>query len=76
MSLQTFETSHEDLIHDVSYDFYGRRLVTCSSDQKLKVWDFNQETNDWELNDSWKVCIHTYVLPVAYIIYIYICIYL
>ncbi|CAH1766552.1 8159_t:CDS:2 [Entrophospora sp. SA101] len=54
MSIQTFETSHEDLIHDVSYDFYGRRLVSCSSDQKLKVWDFNQETNEWELNHCWK----------------------
>jgi nucleoporin SEH1 len=49
-----FETNHEDLVHDIAYDFYGRRLVTCSSDQKLKVWDFN-ETTGWELNDSWKV---------------------
>jgi hypothetical protein len=24
---------HKDLIHDVAYDWYGRRLATCSSDQ-------------------------------------------
>ena len=31
-------TDHKDLIHDVSYDFYGRRMATCSSDQSVKVW--------------------------------------
>ena len=30
-------TDHKDLIHDVSYDFYGRRMATCSSDQNVKV---------------------------------------
>lgn len=50
-----FDAQHEDLIHDVSYDFYGKRLATCSSDQRLKVWDFNDETGIWELNDDWKV---------------------
>lgn len=30
-------TDHKDLIHDVSYDFYGRRMATCSSDQSVKV---------------------------------------
>lgn len=28
---------HKDLIHDVSYDFHGRRMATCSSDQSVKV---------------------------------------
>ncbi|KAI9098150.1 WD40-repeat-containing domain protein [Phlyctochytrium arcticum] len=49
-----FSAGHEDLIHDVAYDFYGTRLVTCSSDQKLKVWDMDEETGKWILNDSWK----------------------
>ncbi|CAO3700248.1 unnamed protein product [Rhizopus stolonifer] len=55
-SLTKFDTGHEDLIHDVSYDFYGKRLVTCSSDQRLKVWDFveHEDTSTWELSDSWK----------------------
>ncbi|CEG69373.1 Putative SEH1 protein [Rhizopus microsporus] len=55
-SLTKFDTGHEDLIHDVAYDFYGKRLVTCSSDQKLKVWDFveREDCSVWELSDSWK----------------------
>ncbi|KAI8372280.1 WD40-repeat-containing domain protein [Choanephora cucurbitarum] len=55
-SLTKFDTDHEDLIHDVSYDFYGKRLVTCSSDQRLKVWDFIErlDASVWELNDAWK----------------------
>lgn len=31
------EAGHKDLIHDVAYDFYGRRFATCSSDQSVKV---------------------------------------
>ncbi|KAI9139772.1 WD40-repeat-containing domain protein [Paraphysoderma sedebokerense] len=50
----SFATKHEDLIHDISYDYYGKRIVTASSDQKLKVWDFNDDSGNWELNDSWK----------------------
>ncbi|KAG1052004.1 hypothetical protein G6F43_005827 [Rhizopus delemar] len=55
-SLTKFDTGHEDLIHDVAYDFYGKRLVTCSSDQRLKVWDFveREDASVWELSDSWK----------------------
>ncbi|KAI8990086.1 WD40-repeat-containing domain protein [Pilobolus umbonatus] len=55
-SLTKFDTEHEDLIHDVAYDYYGKRLVTCSSDQRLKVWDFveREESSAWELNDAWK----------------------
>ena len=30
-------TTHQDLIHDVSYDFYGRRIATCSTDQTVEV---------------------------------------
>ena len=29
---------HKDLIHDVSYDFHGQRMATCSSDQVVKVY--------------------------------------
>ena len=37
--IQTVSADHRDLIHDVSYDFYGKRMATCSSDQMIKVWD-------------------------------------
>ncbi|KAI8838908.1 WD40-repeat-containing domain protein [Chytridium lagenaria] len=41
-----FDAGHEDLIHDLSYDYYGKRLATCSSDQKLKVWDWEKQFLD------------------------------
>ena len=59
MSVQPFDSLHDDLIHDVAYDFYGKRFVTCSSDQRLKVWEFSQDTGNWEPVDTWKVSILT-----------------
>ena len=38
---KSIQTDHEDLIHDVAYDFYGERLATCSSDQTVKVVCFS-----------------------------------
>lgn len=37
---------HKDLIHDVSHDYYGRRMATCSSDQYVKV-----SKNEYKKND-------------------------
>lgn len=34
-------TDHQDLIHDVSYDFHGRRMATCSTDQTVQVHGVN-----------------------------------
>ena len=34
---KNIQSDHKDLIHDVSYDFHGRRMATCSSDQSVKV---------------------------------------
>ncbi|OMJ21008.1 Nucleoporin SEH1 [Smittium culicis] len=45
---------HQDLIHDIEYNYYGTRIATCSSDKKIKVYDWNSETNSWELNDQWR----------------------
>lgn len=52
--VKPFPTSHQDLILDVCYDFYGRQLATCSADQHVKVFDMDSSTSFWELNDSWK----------------------
>ncbi|CAG8570258.1 6936_t:CDS:2 [Paraglomus occultum] len=52
--MTSFDAGHEDLIHDVAYDFYGKRLVTCSSDQRLKVREFVEETGVWEDVATWK----------------------
>ena len=67
-------TDHKDLIHDVSYDFYGKRMATCSSDQSVKVCETGcalnritccatqvwdfSEGGQWRCTASWKV-IHT-----------------
>uniref|UniRef100_A0A8C1CP93 SEH1 like nucleoporin n=1 Tax=Cyprinus carpio carpio TaxID=630221 RepID=A0A8C1CP93_CYPCA len=34
---RSIAADHKDLIHDVSYDFHGRRMATCSSDQSIKT---------------------------------------
>ena len=34
---ESISADHKDLVHDVAYDFYGRRFATCSSDQVVKV---------------------------------------
>ena len=47
-------TDHNDLIQDISYDFFGRRVATASLDQLVKIWNVN-ENNDWELKDDIKV---------------------
>lgn len=52
--MKPFLTGHSDLVHDISYDFYGRRVATCSSDQHIKVFKLDKETNEWELSESWK----------------------
>lgn len=52
--LKLFATGHEELIHNVAYDFYGKQLATCSSDQHIKVFDLDPVTSSWVLNDSWK----------------------
>ncbi|GAB1610477.1 nucleoporin SEH1-like [Argonauta hians] len=50
---KSIQTDHEDLIHDVAYDFYGERLATCSSDQSVKIWD-KTEDGLWHQSASWK----------------------
>lgn len=50
---KSIKVDHEDLIHDVAYDFYGKRMATCSSDQKVKVWD-QSEGGEWVCSASWK----------------------
>lgn len=34
-----FESGHGDMVHDASFDYYGKRLATCSSDRNIKVFD-------------------------------------
>lgn len=50
---RSIAADHKDLIHDVSYDFHGRRMATCSSDQSIKVWD-KGDNGEWNCTGSWK----------------------
>lgn len=52
--MKPFITGHEELIHDVKYDFYGKHIATASSDQHIKVFDLDSSTSTWVLNDLWK----------------------
>lgn len=52
--MRPLDSGHEDLVHDVAYDFYGRHVATCSSDQHVKVFRLDRDSNDWLLSDSWR----------------------
>ena len=36
--VSSLSLEHDDFVHDVQFDFYGNRIATCSSDQKIKIW--------------------------------------
>lgn len=44
--MHTFDTQHEDLIHDAQLDYYGQRLATGSSDRTVRL--FKVEPNQPE----------------------------
>ncbi|KAJ6608218.1 WD40 repeat-like protein [Mycena sp. CBHHK59/15] len=46
--------AHNDLVTDVSYDFYGLRLATCSLDQRIKIWQMDENNGSWGVEDDWK----------------------
>ena len=37
--IATIDTLHEDMIHDTQFDYYAKRIATCSSDRTIKVFD-------------------------------------
>jgi WD40 repeat protein len=49
MSFNRLSSGHSSYLHDLAYDYYGHRLATCSSDQKIKIWDYNNNSNEWKL---------------------------
>eukprot|EP00252_Welwitschia_mirabilis_P005730 TRINITY_DN1627_c0_g2_i1.p1 TRINITY_DN1627_c0_g2~~TRINITY_DN1627_c0_g2_i1.p1 ORF type:complete len:307 (+),score=27.69 TRINITY_DN1627_c0_g2_i1:58-978(+) len=32
------ETGHQDIVHDIAIDYYGKRMATCSSDRTIKIF--------------------------------------
>ncbi len=50
------ETKHKDLIQDIAFDFYGKRVATASLDQTVKIWNID-EKNEWNFKEELKVFI-------------------
>ncbi|KZT10245.1 WD40 repeat-like protein [Laetiporus sulphureus 93-53] len=48
------QNAHSDLVTDASYDFYGLHLATSSLDQRIKVWQLDDPTGNWAVQDDWK----------------------
>ncbi|CED82409.1 Nuclear pore complex component (sc Seh1) [Phaffia rhodozyma] len=46
-------STHTDLITTAAYDWFGKRLVTASSDQQIKVWSKAADAS-WNLEEEWK----------------------
>jgi nucleoporin SEH1 len=51
-NFQTFAHGHQDLVLAVDFNYFGTRMVTASSDHRLKVWD--KKDDAWSLVESWK----------------------
>ncbi|KAF2877577.1 WD40-repeat-containing domain protein [Massariosphaeria phaeospora] len=51
-NFQTFAHGHQDLVLAVDFNYFGTRMVTASSDHRLKVWD--KKDDAWTLVESWK----------------------
>jgi nucleoporin SEH1 len=64
-SFQTFSHGHQDLVLAVDFNYFGTRMVTASSDHRLKVWDKKNES--WVLVESWKAH-DAEILDVSYLI--------
>ncbi|KAL5361038.1 nuclear pore protein [Aspergillus floccosus] len=47
-----FDAGHRDLVTVTKFNFYGNRIVTASSDHRMKVWD--QKNGEWQLIDTWR----------------------
>eukprot|EP00164_Ancoracysta_twista_P006427 GFYU01008945.1.p1 GENE.GFYU01008945.1~~GFYU01008945.1.p1 ORF type:complete len:322 (-),score=80.64 GFYU01008945.1:372-1337(-) len=42
-NVSSFETGHDDMIHDAQLDYYGKRLATASSDRTVRVFDVHEK---------------------------------
>lgn len=43
-TVASFDTQHEDMIHDAQMDYYGKRLATCSSDRTIKIFEISGDS--------------------------------
>lgn len=62
------DTEHNDMIHDIQLDYYGKRLVTCSADQTFRVYDVTNATasappSTAAANNDFYTLTHVVLLP-------------
>ena len=51
---RSFNAGHQDLVTNISYNLFGSRMVTASSDHRMKAWDLNKRSKKFDLVDTWK----------------------
>ncbi|KAJ3121503.1 GTPase-activating protein S13 [Physocladia obscura] len=44
-AVNSFDTHHEDIIHDAQLDYYGRKLATSSSDSTVKIFEVDNDSH-------------------------------
>ncbi|KAI0036245.1 WD40 repeat-like protein [Vararia minispora EC-137] len=54
MQTGLIQNAHNDLVTDAAYDFYGLRLATSGLDQRLKVWQLDEQNGTWTATHDWK----------------------
>lgn len=37
--ITSIDSQHDDMIHDCQFDYYSKKLATCSSDRTIKIFD-------------------------------------
>lgn len=57
------DSKNEGIIHDLQYDYYGRRLATCSQDGTIIIYDTHKPENVKKLTSFqahqgpiWQIC--------------------
>jgi len=53
-AFRVFKSEHQDLIHDVAFDYYAKRIASCSSDGTIRIWDQSSENGEWRCTDQIK----------------------
>ncbi|KAI5284359.1 epoxide hydrolase, soluble (sEH), partial [Ascosphaera atra] len=53
-SFADLQSGHQDAVTVTRFNFYGNRILTASSDHRVKVWDQDPRTEEWILIDTWR----------------------
>ncbi len=51
MDFLPLDPPHQDLVNDISFDYYGKRFASCSSDKHIKVWTLDEVKGTWSSDD-------------------------